>query len=373
MRILEIVPTLSSGGGERFTVDLCNVLSSRHEVILLTLFPIKGNWAFLLNDVNPRIKIISLNKKFGFDFHVLVRVFHLIRKFNPDIVHSHLQGIVYTFFPSLIIKSTLFFHTIHSEAKREADTGIVARLTRRFAFKHKLITPITISNETLISFESYYGYSCPMIVNGRNVDSNISISDSTLKEFEQYRRSTRTRIIINLARLHRVKRQVMLAKVAKRLNMEGYDLSVLIIGQNNDEVILDEIEKIGCPHLYVLGQKPNPLEYLQLSDAFVLCSSQEGMPISLIEALGVGCIPVCTPVGGIKDVVKNGENGILAEDISEEAFYNALKLYLSLDEEKIESMKVAALESYKPFTMVECATKYEILFKERKGCNRRMN
>ena len=29
----------------------------------------------------------------------------------------------------------------------------------------------------------------------------------------------------------------------------------------------------------------------------------------MIEAIGVGCIPVCTPVGGIVDVVHNGENG----------------------------------------------------------------
>lgn len=44
-----------------------------------------------------------------------------------------------------------------------------------------------------------------------------------------------------------------------------------------------------------------------MGDAYALCSSYEGMPISLIEAIGVGCIPVCTPVGGIVDVVHNGE------------------------------------------------------------------
>ncbi len=54
-----------------------------------------------------------------------------------------------------------------------------------------------------------------------------------------------------------------------------------------------------------------PLEYLKMGDAYALCSSYEGMPISLIEAIGVGCIPVCTPVGGIVDVVHNGENGFL--------------------------------------------------------------
>ena len=56
-----------------------------------------------------------------------------------------------------------------------------------------------------------------------------------------------------------------------------------------------------------------------MGDAYALCSSYEGMPISLIEAIGVGCIPVCTPVGGIVDVVHNGENGFLSDGIGEES------------------------------------------------------
>ena len=35
MKILEIIPQLSSGGGERFVVDLCNELSKEHDVTLM--------------------------------------------------------------------------------------------------------------------------------------------------------------------------------------------------------------------------------------------------------------------------------------------------------------------------------------------------
>ena len=37
MKILEIIPQLSSGGGERFVVDLCNELSKEHDVTLMVL------------------------------------------------------------------------------------------------------------------------------------------------------------------------------------------------------------------------------------------------------------------------------------------------------------------------------------------------
>ena len=35
MKIIEFIPQLGSGGGERFTIDLCNELAKRHEVILV--------------------------------------------------------------------------------------------------------------------------------------------------------------------------------------------------------------------------------------------------------------------------------------------------------------------------------------------------
>ena len=51
MRILEIIPQLDSGGGERFTVDLCNELAQKHTVKLIVLFPLE-NHGFYLSDIS---------------------------------------------------------------------------------------------------------------------------------------------------------------------------------------------------------------------------------------------------------------------------------------------------------------------------------
>ena len=137
---------------------------------------------------------------------------------------------------------------------------------------------------------------------------------------------------------------------------------MLAIGSTSQIDIVEEVKGLKSDNFYILGERKNPLEYLKAADAYALCSSYEGLPISLIEALGVGAVPVCTPVGGIVNLVHDGENGILAEGLSEDDYYKALKRFLELGNDTLQIMSKKARESYAPFSMTECAQKYVSLF-----------
>ena len=100
-----------------------------------------------------------------------------------------------------------------------------------------------------------------------------------------------TKVIVHLARFQEQKNIPMMARVANRLFSEGYNFTLLFIGNTDNEKILEEVkrEMPSCAH--VLGERHNPLEYLMEAGCFALSSLYEGMPISLIEALGVGALP----------------------------------------------------------------------------------
>ena len=59
-------------------------------------------------------------------------------------------------------------------------------------------------------------------------------------------------------------------------------------------------------------------EYLVNADIFILPSKYEGMPMSLIEAMGVGLPIVASDVGGIPNMIKNEEEGLLIEPTVEQ-------------------------------------------------------
>ena len=363
MKIIEFVPQLNSGGGERFVVDLCNTLTKRHKVVLVVLHPIE-KCNFYLNDLSDKVSIISLNKKKGIDIGLFVRVCKLIRRERPDIVHTHLRAILYIALALVSYKKPKYFHTVHNDAKKEAGDKI-STLLRKYLFKTHKVTPVTISNESLLSFRSFYKMDAPMINNGRDVPSDLTVSQDVKKEFVRYRKTPKTKVLINLARIDPVKRQTMLAKIVNQLTKEEYDFSMLIVGSTKKRELVDEIQSYNCPNLYILGERKNPLEYLKMCDAYCLCSSYEGMPISFIEAMGTGCIPVCTPVGGIVDVIKNGKNGFLSDSLEEIDYKNILKRFLELTDFEIEAIRKEVLKSYLPYSMQECAKNYESLFQSK--------
>ena len=360
MKILEIIPQLSSGGAERFVVDLCNELSKNNEVTLAVFYNL-DEYGFYSNELLESVRLISLNKQLGFSPLFFNKIYRIIGELRPDIVHIHLSAITYVCPSVFLYRKAKYYMTIHNDAEKEAD-GRLGILIRRFFFRNNKITPVTISVQSLNSFVKCYGVQAPMIFNGRKINVKSAVPNEVIEEFKQFKTTPLTRVIVNVARMNTVKRQPLIAKVVKRLYEEGEDFSLLMIGHHRESMILNEVNYIKSSNLFILGERPNPLDFLRLADAFCLASLYEGMPISLIEALGVGAVPICTPVGGIVDVIKDGENGFLASDLSEESVYNAFKRFLHTSPEEMQNIIDNVIKSYAPFTMSECASRYLELF-----------
>ena len=356
MKILQIIPQLGTGGAEKFTIDLSNELAKLgHDVTLVTLFD-KSKMSTLEFYVDTtKVKRVSLHKKRGFDLKCFISILSLIRDEKPNVVHAHVGAIKYMILAATVYRECKYVATIHSEAKREAG-GCIETFVRKYLWGVKLMTPVTISVESELSFEKFYGFKGNMIPNGCSLYKASTLPQKKYREKADF-------LFVHAGRLQKVKNQITMVKAFKRLLDEGVNARLLIMGRVEDSDVYDSIKSYFCNDIKYIGEQNDCRAFMNIADAFCLSSTMEGMPITIIEAFSVGCIPIVTPVGGCINMVQNGVNGFISNGMSINDYYETLKKFISLNSLERKRMQQNAIESFVNIYSIEItAQKYIELY-----------
>lgn len=349
MKVLEIIPHLQSGGGEKFVVDFSNAISSiGHDCTVVTLLR-PSNDDILRNVLTSRVKTDTLSKKLGIDIGCMYRLYNYVKQAKPDVVHLHLNAITYSVLAAIFYRKCKYVATLHSEASREAGSGL-NKYIRKFLFGTKIVTPVTISSESEKSFEDFYGYKTIMIPNGSSF-YNKPVNNP----WEKYRKEVDF-LFIHAGRISSVKNQLMLVKCFDQLIKAGRNVRLLIAGRIVDDDIFQQMKPYFSDKIIYIGEQQDIRAIMSICDAFCLTSRMEGMPITIIEAFSVGCVPITTPVGGCINMIQNGENGYLSEEVSVGSFVSAVERFIDLDENKIKKMKQQCVYDYKTNYSIESSS-----------------
>lgn len=329
MKILHIIPSLHGGGAEKFVIDLCNELSNKNEVIICSLYNVTDDM-FMVKKLNNNVKLITLNKKLGIDISIFFKIKRLLKSEKVDIVNTHLNALFYSILP-IIFTSTKFFHTVHNLADKE--TRKTYRYVYKMFFKFFRVIPVAISEKVLKSIHEEYGDRFYVLIENGVKKPKVSNNFDKVKEMvNTYKLNDDTKVFLSIGRIAPQKNQKLLVDVFNRLIANNENILLLIIGEASDystKLLKEELLSLAKDRIHFLGLQENVADFLACSDAFCLSSLYEGLPITLLESLAMGVVPICTPAGGIVDVLSS-KNGILSEDFSEEAYTTAIQRYLNL-------------------------------------------
>jgi glycosyltransferase involved in cell wall biosynthesis len=118
-----------------------------------------------------------------------------------------------------------------------------------------------------------------------------------------------------IGRMTGVKRTTDVLLAFKRLQEHGVDACLCLVGDGPER---DQLERraheLGImKRTLFLGYQEDVAPFYAAFDAMILPSGNEGTPVSAIEALAAGRPVVATRVGGVSDVVRDGEDGFLVE------------------------------------------------------------
>ncbi len=133
-----------------------------------------------------------------------------------------------------------------------------------------------------------------------------------------------------------------------------------LVGDGSSRPELEaEAQRLGIEsQVRFLGTQANVPDWLAAADVFVLPSISEGLPVALLEAMIAGRAVVATDVGGVGEVVQDGQTGRLVPPADVPALAQGL-LDLLQDEAKRSRLAAAGQERVKrDYTLEEMCKRY---------------
>ena len=262
----------------------------------------------------------------------LIKVF---RKERPDMVHS--------ITPKAGLLSMMAAWVCRVPVRLHTFTGLVFPTSTGFKQKLLIFTDrLTCSCATHIMPEgegvkndliNYQITSKPLKVLGygniRGID--LKYFDRTAeveKETEKIRKTDITTFIF-IGRIVRDKGINELVGAFAKLNKEYTKTRLLLVGRREDKLdplegqTLQEIE--NNPAIITTGEQKDVRPWLAASDIFVFPSYREGFPNVVIEAGAMGLPAIVTDINGSREIIIEGENGIIIPARDSEHLYTAMK------------------------------------------------
>ena len=167
----------------------------------------------------------------------------------------------------------------------------------------------------------------------------------------------RALILGYLGRIEPNKGMTELLEALKKCKAEGRGFKVRFAGkeQTEGEYLPRFKEALGDDFEYCgLVSGETKREFLDSLDVFVMPTYFEGLPMSLLETMSYGAVPVVTKVGSIPTVVKDGENGLFVKVKDVDSICEALK---KLDDDRVLLAKMS-VEARRTIQENFSATKY---------------
>jgi glycosyltransferase involved in cell wall biosynthesis len=318
IKVLRIVTRMNLGGPAIQIANLVNGIDEKrfdHYLVVGKCNKDEIEYVFQSPENFKMSKINSLSKNLNLknDIFSTYQLIRLIRKYKPDIVHTHMSkaGVLGRIASIIAYRKSYRIHTYHGHVLNGYFPKYVVRiiiLIEKFLakFTDKLLVVGKSVAEELYDFGISHLDHFMIMKPGVNFDysifyTNISKAQSNLVK------------CAFIGRLTKIKRLDRYLDVVKELTIINPQIEFLLIGDG--ELMNYCVARIHNENLPVkiCGWQLNIELILSEVDIVILTSDNEGMPLALIQAGMAGLPVVTTNVGSVSEIVINDKTGFVVQ------------------------------------------------------------
>jgi glycosyltransferase involved in cell wall biosynthesis len=305
-RILFVVTLAETGGAQTYVASLLAPLADRFDVAVAA----HGDGPLRDAARAAGVRFVPLRQvrrplSLWRDVLGLLELLALLRREQPHIVHvNSAKASALGRLAAALARVPIRVYTVHGWAFRAH--GWPASALYRWA--ERLLRPLTTVTVCVADSERRAGLAAHTCEERTTVVIRNGVDPGSFRPGVAHSRRPR---LVTVGRLQAPKDAVTLVRALAALR--GRPFEAVLVGDGPDRpAVEEEVRRLGLePAVELLGERDDVPELLGTADVFVLSSHSEGLPLSILEAMAAGLPVVASNVGGVSEVVVDGDTGLL--------------------------------------------------------------
>lgn len=320
---MELRGTYKGGGGPDKTILLSAAKHDRERFFVLV--------TYLRDPGDDKFQIGEMAKKYGvphyievldrkmLDLRCLFELNSLIKKYRLEIIHVHDQKTTLMGFLLKVLNPKVkVMNTAHGWIVNSKVDSLKQKIQYAMLKTFPLHIAVSKATEKLMLTVGFRSQTIRVLYNA--IDCNIWRNEygNGVKIKNEFHISKDAFVIGTIGRISAEKDLPTFLKVAQNILKSYPTTKFLIVGDGKTKEIVGELKALAhsmeIDHAIIFtGHRTDLLDIYSALDLFLMTSLTEGLPNTVLESMAMGVPVVSTAVGGVPELITEGETGILCE------------------------------------------------------------
>ncbi|MFD2518546.1 glycosyltransferase [Salinimicrobium flavum] len=362
IKVLHIIKSLGRGGAEMLLPETLKLHDyERFEFHYIYFLPWKDQMVGAIKDAGGKVTCLEAKDNIRLVLQNK-RIISYCKEHKVDLIHCHLP---WAGFVGRMVHKKTGIPVVYTEHNMQERYHIATKTINKLTFNFQNLA-LGVSQDVTDSIRKNIHPDIPVrtLLNGVNTDSFQRSGGSGIRSDLGIPKDAI--VIGNVAVFRFQKRLVEWLQVIKKIREKNSNVYGIIVGAGPlEEEIKKEWKELELENLvFFPGLRTDVKPYFEAMDIFMMSSSFEGLPIALLEAMSMECAVVSSDAGGIKEVVRNEQDGLTCK-VEEWKKLSDLCQILVDDSEKLMKYKKAARERVvKNFSLRRMVDELEVIYSD---------
>ncbi|MCM4158769.1 glycosyltransferase [Antarcticibacterium flavum] len=339
IRILHIIKSLGRGGAEMLLPETLKLHDQeKFEFHYIYFLPWKDQMVKAILDAGGMVKCLEAKDNIRL-IAQYKKIINYCKLNHIDLIHCHLP---WAGFVGRLVHKKTGVPVIYTEHNMQERYHFATKSLNKFSFNSQNLA-LGVSEDVTISIRKNIepNVRVKTLLNGVNTKAFKRSNNSEIRK--NFNIPENGIVIGNVAVFRFQKRLIEWLRVIKKLRETNSNIYGIIVGAGPlEEEVKKEWQDLHLQEIvFFPGLKTDVKPYFDAMDIFMMSSSFEGLPIALLEAMSMECAVVSTDAGGIKEVIREGKDGLTCPVDEWQELSSKVQILLD-DPDKLEEYKKAA-------------------------------